>query len=42
MSNKLNSIIIPHIEFRDTTIREAIDFLREQAAENDPVRKAEG
>src|SRR5262245_34471059 len=37
MTNKLNSIIIPHIEFRDTTIREAIDFLREQAAENDPL-----
>src|SRR5437762_7458018 len=36
MTNKLNSIIIPHLEFRDTTIREAIDFLREQAAENDP------
>src|SRR5262245_49953282 len=36
MTNKLNSIIIPHIEFRDTTIREAIDFLREQSAENDP------
>src|SRR5215467_8524105 len=36
MTNKLNSIIIPHVEFRDTTIREAIDFLREQAAENDP------
>ena len=36
MTNKLNSIIIPHIEFRDTTVREAIDFLREQAAENDP------
>jgi general secretion pathway protein D len=35
MTNKLNSIIIPHVEFRDTTIREAIDFLREQAAEND-------
>src|SRR3954454_10596084 len=35
MTNKMNSIIIPHIEFRDTTIREAIDFLREQAAEND-------
>src|SRR5438477_1318703 len=35
MTNKLNSIIIPHIEFRDTSIREAIDFLREQAAEND-------
>src|SRR5262249_19267948 len=27
---------IPHVEFRDTTIREAIEFLREQAAENDP------
>src|SRR5947208_9947874 len=36
MTNKMNGIIIPHIEFRDTTIREAIDFLREQAAENDP------
>src|SRR6266496_3496582 len=36
ITNKLNSIIIPRIEFRDATIREAIDFLREQAAENDP------
>src|SRR5262249_45581552 len=36
MTNKMNSIIIPHVEFRDTTIREAIEFLREQAAENDP------
>jgi general secretion pathway protein D len=36
MTNKMNSIIIPHIEFRDTTIREAVEFLREQAAENDP------
>src|SRR5436190_5046175 len=36
MTSKLNSIIIPHIEFRDTTVREAVDFLREQAAENDP------
>src|SRR6516162_4655918 len=36
MTNRLNSIIIPHVEFRDTSIREAIDFLREQAAENDP------
>ena len=36
MTNKMNSIIIPHIEFRDTTIREAIDFLREQSAESDP------
>src|SRR5262249_47374732 len=36
MTNRMNSIIIPHVEFRDTTIREAIEFLREQAAENDP------
>src|SRR5436190_8859810 len=35
VSKKLNSIIIPHIEFRDATIRAAIDVLREQAAEND-------
>src|SRR5438034_85767 len=35
MTNKLNSIIIPHIEFRDATIRDATDVLREQAAEND-------
>jgi general secretion pathway protein D len=36
ISNKLNSIIIPKIEFRDASIREAIDFLRQQAAANDP------
>src|SRR5438067_3538639 len=36
ITNKLNTIIIPRIEFRDATVREAIDFLREQAAENDP------
>jgi general secretion pathway protein D len=36
ITNKLNSIIIPRVEFRDATVREAIDFLREQAAENDP------
>src|SRR5438034_701280 len=35
MTNKLNSIIIPHIEFRDATIRDATDVIREQAAEND-------
>src|SRR5881275_65873 len=34
--NKLDSIIIPRIEFRDASIREAIDFLRQQAAANDP------
>ena len=38
--NKLDSIIIPRIEFRDASIREAIDFLRQQAAANDPA--AEG
>ena len=36
ISNKLNSIIIPRIEFRDASIREAMDFLRQQAAANDP------
>src|SRR5438874_1951469 len=35
--NKLDSIIIPRIEFRDASIREAIDFLRQQAAANDPI-----
>lgn len=35
ISNKLNSIIIPKIEFRDASIREAVDFLRQQAAAND-------
>src|SRR6266496_2358959 len=35
ITNKLNTIIIPRIEFRDATIREAIDFLREQSEEND-------
>ena len=36
ITSKLNSIIIPRVEFRDATVREAIDFLREQAVENDP------
>ncbi len=37
ITNKLNTIIIPKIEFRDASIREAIDFLRQQAAANDPA-----
>src|SRR5713226_7616790 len=37
ISNKLNTIIIPRVEFRDASIREAIDFLRQQAAANDPA-----
>src|SRR5437763_8410148 len=36
MSQKLNSISIPRVEFRDASVREAIDFLRQQAAANDP------
>jgi beta-lactamase regulating signal transducer with metallopeptidase domain len=41
---KLNSIIIPRIEFQDTTVEEAIEFLRLRAAEldsleSDPARK---
>src|SRR5438270_898929 len=36
INNKLNSIIIPRVEFRDASIREAIDFIRQQAAANDP------
>src|ERR1051326_2853768 len=34
---KLSTIVIPRIEFRDASIREAIDFLRQQAAANDPA-----
>jgi type II secretory pathway component GspD/PulD (secretin) len=37
ITNKLNSIIIPRVEFRDASVREAIDFLREQSVENDPA-----
>ncbi len=37
ISNKLSTIIIPRIEFRDASIREAIDFIRQQAAGNDPA-----
>jgi len=37
ITTKLNTIVIPRIEFRDASIREAIDFLRQQAATNDPA-----
>jgi type II secretory pathway component GspD/PulD (secretin)/tetratricopeptide (TPR) repeat protein len=37
INSKLNSIIIPRVEFRDASVREAIDFLREQSVENDPA-----
>ncbi len=42
INNKLNTIIIPRIEFRDASIREAIDFLRQQAAANDPAPRPRG
>jgi general secretion pathway protein D len=37
MTRKLNTIIIPRIEFRDASVREAIEFLRQQAEANDPA-----
>ena len=40
ITNKLNNIIIPKIEFRDASIREAVDFLRQQAAANDTTSDA--
>jgi general secretion pathway protein D len=36
ITNKLSTIIIPRVEFRDASVREAIDFLRQQAVANDP------
>ena len=39
ITSKLNSIIIPRIEFRDASIREAIDFLRQQSVANDPAEE---
>ena len=39
LATKLNTIIVPRIEFRDASIREAIDFLRQQATANDPEGK---
>ena len=37
ITHKLNTIIIPRIEFRDASVREAIEFLRQQAEANDPA-----
>ena len=36
MNNKLAKIIIPNIEFRSTTISDAIEFLRQEARRLDP------
>ncbi|KAF5407504.1 MAG: Type 3 secretion system secretin [Candidatus Udaeobacter sp.] len=41
INNKLNTIIIPRVEFRDATLREAVNFLREQAVDNDPATEGE-
>ena len=35
IQNKLNNIIIPKVEFKDATVREAIDFLKKKSAELD-------
>ncbi|MEN9974117.1 MAG: hypothetical protein RLZZ282_123, partial [Verrucomicrobiota bacterium] len=37
ITNKLRSIVIPRIDFDDTTVEEAIDFLRVRAAELDTL-----
>jgi general secretion pathway protein D len=44
ITNKLNRIIIPKLDFRDATIREAVDFLKQKSIqldtdETDPTRK---
>src|SRR5438093_8640405 len=41
INNKLNTIINPRVEFRDATLREAVNFLRDQAVENDPATEGE-
>ena len=35
IQNKLNTIIIPKVEFKDATVREAIDFLKQKSRELD-------
>lgn len=44
IQNKLNSIYIPKVEFKDATVREAIDFLKKKSVdldirEPDPARR---
>src|SRR5438067_4854221 len=41
VTRKLKTIIIPRVEFQDASIREAIDFLRQQAAANDTSPEGE-
>jgi len=35
ITNKLNSIIIPKVEFRDATVREAVDYLQQKSVQLD-------
>ena len=35
IQNKLNTIIVPKVEFKDATVREAIDFLKQKSRELD-------
>ena len=39
ISHKLDTIILPRVEFRDATIREAIDFLKKKSVELDPAKE---
>src|SRR5437016_6997175 len=41
ITRKLNTIIIPRVEFQDASLREAIDFLRQQAVANDTSPEGE-
>src|SRR5207302_5571755 len=36
ITKKLNSIIIPKIDFKDSTVREAVDFLVKKSKDLDP------
>jgi general secretion pathway protein D len=39
IQNLLNNIIIPKIEFREATIREAVDFLKQKSKDLDPNKR---
>jgi general secretion pathway protein D len=39
LQRKLETIIIPKLEFRDATIREAIDFLKQKSTTLDPAKE---
>ena len=42
IERKLQDIIIPQINFAETTIREAVEFIQQEAATNDPDRDNPG